>query len=182
MAEQRTALQGLCSAVANPAHLLVERPVAGAWVLSGWDRDIVDEARIAARILLAEEIPEPGWAVSTETALLAPLAPWRYLVITSDVVVAKVLASALAPATRIDCRCARSWLRLSGTQARGLLDAKVAVDLRAGVSQTGNLVQTVLGHMDVIIHERSNDEFDVLVGRSYARSLNEYLGTALYEG
>jgi len=179
MPERVTALSGHGTVDPGPgAPVLTERPVAGAWLLAGWDPGIHEQAATAAQALGLTGAPEPGCAAATGNALLAHIAPWRYLLLTGDSGEAASLAAALDPAATIECRCARSWLRLEGEGGLTLLDRETAIDLRPGAFAPGRVAQGRVGQIDVLLHARGEGAFDLLPARSFAASLAEWLTDA----
>ncbi len=184
MLERRSPLEGIdAPEPAGTSLSLRARAVAGAWLTVGWDSAAVDaQAAVAASSLGLKQAPAVCRAQHTRSTLLARLSPLRHLAVTTSSREAAALAQALDPAQSVDWRCARAWLQLSGAAARALLDAEVPVDLRASAFPTGTVVQSVLGQMDVLIHAAAVTDvepaFDLLVGRSFARHLAEYLSDA----
>lgn len=179
MPERITALAGHGAVPAGTAvPVLEERPVAGGWLLAGWDPAIDEQARGAARALGLGGAPAPGRAGATGTALLARIAPWRYLLVTRDPGEVVALGAALDPACCIECRCARSWLRLYGEGSRSLLDRETAIDLRPGVFCEGQVAQGRIGRIDALLHAAGDGAIDLLPPRSFAASLAEWLADA----
>ena len=190
MLERRGALAELKSAdgMAVAAHAdatlrLQEIQPAAAWLIVGWDSTIEAHARAAvdALGLPGGDPPGPLEAASDAHSLVAWLGPRRWLAITNDGVRGAGLCAAVPPEHRVEWRCARSWLQLSGAAAQSLLDGELPVDLRPSVFPDGAATQTVLGEVDMLVHARTRapvPAFDLLPGRSFAAHLARDLGHA----
>ncbi|HEX2889841.1 hypothetical protein [Vineibacter terrae] len=82
-----------------------------------------------------------------------------------------------SPVIAVDVSSARSVLRLDGPGATDLLAAGCALDLEGGVLSPGRFAQARLGAFAVLLlAPRDRDgAIDILVARSYARSLTAWL-------
>jgi sarcosine oxidase subunit gamma len=56
-----------------------------------------------------------------------------------------------------------------------ILQGSVLVDLETGAFPSGRVAQTPIHHVGVLLHRRSETEFELWVPRSFALSLAEWL-------
>jgi sarcosine oxidase subunit gamma len=66
-------------------------------------------------------------------------------------------------------------LKLDGEASASVLATSVALDLDLAAFPAGRVAQTMIHHVDVVIHRRSETGFELWVLRSFAESLAEWL-------
>jgi sarcosine oxidase subunit gamma len=69
----------------------------------------------------------------------------------------------------------RSVLRLAGEAAAAILSKGMAIDLHPNVFPPGRVAQTLIHHVDVLVHRRAGADFDLIVLRGFAEFFAEWL-------
>ncbi len=70
-------------------------------------------------------------------------------------------------------------LRLSGPDARPLLQRGVSIDLHPASFARGSIAVTAIAHIDVVIRQIDNrPTFDIAIFRSFAGSFRHWLDSA----
>jgi sarcosine oxidase subunit gamma len=139
------------------------------------------ETKAAVEAALAETtgVPAPalGEAASGRDAAMLATGPGRYLVTFAAARSAAALHRALstAGAAVTDLGHGRTILRLEGPAAASVLAKGVAIDLHPVVFPPGRVASTAIHHIDVVLHRREADVFDLWVLRGFAASLGEWL-------
>ncbi len=174
MAEPVSALAGMpASAGGGPVRL---REISGGTILriQTWP-DTAGVVPRVARELLGMEAPAIGQAATSgETSLIAS-APGSYYVVGLASDLAWLLKEALPPsdAAVTELSHGRALLALEGEAAADVLQKCVALDLSA--FPQGRAAATMIHHIDVVINRRTKTEFRLLVLRSFAEALAEWL-------
>ncbi len=152
-------------------HVLIQLPQC---------RDAVDLAS-----LLALPLPEgPNRAAGADPALLW-LGPRAWVAVTGHASAATELASHSAAALRtvgghaVDLSDGHQSLRISGPDARSLLNQGCALDLDSANFSQGAATRTALARMSVILHRDRADAYVLHVDRSLAHQLWEWLALVL---
>ena len=132
-----------------------EKSIAGAWVVASQsDRPVFHEM---------------------EDVLSIRLRPGRYYVVTDNKKAAADLPALFATPMVIACSQQRRWFVLEGPSVRADLDRLTAIDLRAVAFPVGATASGQIGQIDVMMHARAEEAFDLFPLRSYAEALAQML-------
>jgi methylglutamate dehydrogenase subunit D len=131
-----------------------------------------------ARDALARElgIALPAAGASAETSGIAALSigPARWLILGSEAAATSLPVPSEAAAGIVDLSHGRAVLTLAGVNAVYPLIKGTSLDLDPAVFTDGSVAATALARMPVVIWRRGG-AFDVIVPRSYAVALLEWL-------
>ena len=178
MADRLSALANLAASPAahGAGAMLAELHPASIALVTAWP-DTAENAGKAIGKLFGEAPGPVGAAVEHGPVRMITLAPGRTLLVSQDDNLASVLNAALPPdeAAVTDLSHARTMLRLSGEAAADILGKGLAIDLHASVFPAGRAAHSVVHHMDVLVIAREEEVFDLVVFRSFGRSLAEWL-------
>ncbi|HMR31242.1 MAG TPA: sarcosine oxidase subunit gamma family protein [Geminicoccaceae bacterium] len=150
---------------------IVERPVGSVVQIEAWPDTLA-----AASAVLDRQVgmaPPPGHGAGP----LLGLAPGRWLLVAEERGWAARLAGAFGQgqACVTDLSAARVALRLAGPGTLDLLRRHIGIDLHEQAFATGSCAQTQIHHMTVLLHRLGGEQFEIHVGRSFARSLRLWL-------
>lgn len=177
MADRRSALAGLARPVPAAAPQATLREIAPGSIVqvAAWP-ETAERVRAAIAALIGIAPPALGRAAGDDRAWAAQISPGRYLLLTERGDAAAGLEAALAgDAAVTDLGEARTLLRLEGPMAAAVLAKGVALDLDPAAFPVGRAAPTAIHHVDLLLHRRGADRFDILVFRSLAESLGEWL-------
>ncbi len=151
---------------------ITECPTGAVVQIGAWPGTMDHVAAVLHR--LAGTAPP---AVGRTAGPILGLAPGRWLLVDDDRGWPHRLAAAFADgqACVVDLSAARVALRLAGPGILALMRSHIAFDLHERAFPVGSCAQTQIHHMAVILRRRGVESFDLLVGRSFARSLLEWL-------
>jgi sarcosine oxidase subunit gamma len=119
-------------------------------------------------------LPEPGGSAETSGVAALSTGPGRWLLIAPEGAAGGVPEIEDDRAVVTDLTGGRTELTLAGPRAALTLMKGTAVDLDPAVFVPGAAAATALAHMPVIIWRRDGG-YDVIVPRSYAASLLEWM-------
>lgn len=175
MAERLSSL-GVLTEANGRGFALREVRRAAILQLQAWP-DTLGSLRRAIAELLTVDAPLPGEAVAVEGATLCAVAPGRFLVAAEDATLARRFQEALGPndGAVADITHGRVVLRLEGPEAEAILQGCLAIDLDATAFPPGSVAQSMIHHIDVVVHRQAEDAFELWVLRSFAKSLAEWL-------
>lgn len=159
------------------AEVVTELPLAAAANLRGSGEAFVAGVEEAIGGLLPLE---PDRFVEAGGVTIAWLGPDEWLVIdpAGDASGLEARLSAAPGAVATDVTGNRVALRLSGPAARDLLAAGCSLDLHPRAFAAGQCAQTLLARTGVILLQRDDaPTFDLLVRRSFARYLRDWLAS-----
>jgi heterotetrameric sarcosine oxidase gamma subunit len=127
--------------------------------------------------LTGAETPAVGKASAAAGLTVTAVAPGRYLIASDDADLPQRFQAALpsSDGAASDISHGRVILRLEGQAAADVLATSVALDLHPSAFPPGKVAQTMIHHIDVVIHRRGEKDFDLWVLRSYAEALAEWL-------
>jgi sarcosine oxidase subunit gamma len=130
----------------------------------------------------AEELPRIGASASARGTLLLGIGPTRWLLIASDKGPAGYSGVELEGAFELAVDTTDAWTQLAicGSASRDLLAKGCALDLHPSVFQEGSCAVTRFAHLRCVLHNMGVS-YRLLVGRSYAVSLAEWLIEAAAE-
>jgi sarcosine oxidase subunit gamma len=132
----------------------------------------------AARSALSRAlgIQLPGAGASTEAGGVAALSvgPGRWLLVGDEAAINSLPTPSDDEAAVIDLTGGRSVLTLTGRNAVRTLIKGTAVDLDPSIFGAGSVAATALARVAVVIWRRG-DAYDVIVPRSYAVTLRDWL-------
>lgn len=177
MADRGSALAHLSHPVAaNPQVTLSEIRCGSILQVGAWpDTSQIVEAAIAD--LLGVQIPRLGHAYSDPNATLAAIGPGRFLIAGAAPDLAPRFEAALpsADGSVTDLSHGRAVLRLEGSATAALLAKGVALDLHPSAFPPGRAAQTMIHHIDVLLHRRAEAQFHLWALRGFAEALAEWL-------
>jgi sarcosine oxidase subunit gamma len=158
---------------------IAERAVGSIVQIATWPAGARTTASMI-EALLGCAPPSSGKTSGTAAATLLGLSPGRWLLVADDASWPSKLATAFAEGQAVvtDLSAARLTLRIDGPGALLSLRQGIAIDLHPASFPPGSCAQTLLHHMGVLLHRLDATTFDLLVGRSYGRSLQEWLHDA----
>jgi sarcosine oxidase subunit gamma len=177
MAERLSALAHLPVTAADGAGVtLTELRPAAILQVQAWPNSLSTTKAVIAE-LLGLDAPAVGLAAAREELLVAAAAPGRYLVVGTAANIRERFEGTLPPSVGAvtDLSHGRTMLRLEGDAAAGVLSKCVALDLHSSAFPPGRVAQTMIHHIDVMLHRRAESSFDLWVLRSFAEALAEWL-------
>jgi heterotetrameric sarcosine oxidase gamma subunit len=126
--------------------------------------------------LLGVQPPGVGMGLADPNITVACVAPGRFLIagMAPDLAMRFEAALPSEDGAVTDLSHGRVILRLDGEAAR-LLASAVAIDLHPSVFPPGRVAQTMIHHIDVVIHHLTATRFDLWILRGFAQSLLEWL-------
>ena len=151
---------------------------------------VITERKDLRIIHMAGDINDPTFATSARNVLGLPLpqmagetregrgvriiwlAPDRWLVIGKN---SSELVELIGKAAINDISQGRVILRISGHNARDLLNKGCPIDLDPQIFPSGQAVSTLLGHLNVVIDCVEANIFEIYVSRSYHHFICEWL-------
>jgi heterotetrameric sarcosine oxidase gamma subunit len=121
-------------------------------------------------------LPLPAAGASAETSGVAVLSigPGRWLLLGAEAAMASLSHLSEEQAAVTDLTGGRTILTLTGAHAVPTLMKGTAVDLDPAMFAAGSVAATALAHMPAIIWRRG-ESYDVIIPRSYAVSLLEWM-------
>lgn len=153
---------------------------------------VIEVAALADAQALAAALGEIlGTAVSTRSSSAAEspqgaalcIGPARWIVLgdaaAHDARLAAIRGLPRPPAAVFDLSHGRGVLELRGAGTRELLSMGCQLDWDSPALAPPCACATLLAHCHVVLHARAPDAIDLLVPRSYATSLTEWLSEAL---
>jgi len=174
MAEPVTALAGMPISAGSGRVSLSEVSAGTILRVQTWP-DTADAFRRVARDVIDIEAPPLGSAATKSDVTVAALAPSTYVVSGLHEEMAWLVQEALSAsdAAVTDWSHGRTLLSLQGEAAAHVLQKCVAIDLAA--FPPGRAAATMIHHIDVLILRPAETEFRLLVLRSLAEALAEWL-------
>ncbi len=174
MAEALTALAHMPATTGSGRVTLREVPAGTILRLQAWPYTVGALQRVATELLGVEAPPLGHAATNFETSLIAA-APGCFYVTGLAADIAWLVREAVPPADAAitDLSHGRALLALEGEAAAEVLQKCVAIDLSA--FPPGRAAQTMIHHIDVLIERRAEGEFRLMVLRSFAEALAEWL-------
>ena len=177
MAERASAIAQLSHpAAASPQVTLSELRSGSILQVGAWP-DTLQAVEAAIGDLLGVRIPPLGRAYSDPNVTVASIAPGRFLIAGAapDLVPRFEAALPSADGAVTDLSHGRAILRLEGPAATALLGKGVALDLHPSAFPPSRVAQTIIHHVDVVLHRRSEALFHLWVLRGFAEALAEWL-------
>jgi heterotetrameric sarcosine oxidase gamma subunit len=176
MGERHSALAHLPTAAGGGRVTLSELRVGSILQIQAWPETAAAVQRVISE-LLSVEVPAIGKAAVGAGVTVAAIAPGRYLVSGNTDDLAQKFEGALTSgdAAVSDISHGRVILKLEGEAAASVLSTSVALDLDASAFPAGRVAQTMIHHIDVVIHRRSETHFELWVLRSFAEALAEWV-------
>jgi sarcosine oxidase subunit gamma len=177
MSERRRALSGLAATShAGGLDRLSEAATGSIVEIAAWP-DTLTTVQAASAVLLGVEMPRVGMATGDANLTVAAIDVGRFLVMSSEADLAARFEAALAAADGAvsDLSHGRSALRLEGDAAVEILAKGMAIDLDPTAFPPSRVVQTMIHHVDVTVHRRGVDAFDLVVLRGFAEFFAEWI-------
>jgi methylglutamate dehydrogenase subunit D len=177
MAERVSALAHLPPAGTAGARVALSesRPAAILQIAAWPEADTRVQAAIAAQ--LGVLVPRAGNGVVERGFTVIATSPGRFLVAGNADDLLRRIEGAI-PSTDgavTDLSHGRAILRLEGEAAKALLQKCVAIDLDAASFPPGRAAQSMIHHIDVVIHRLGAGAFEVWALRSFIEALAEWL-------
>jgi sarcosine oxidase subunit gamma len=177
MAERVSALATLRAAGAGGARAVLteSRPATIAQIAAWPEADTRVQAAIAAQ--LGVLVPRAGQGVVERGFTVIATARGRFLVAGNADDLLRRMETAIPPGDGAvtDLSHGRAILRLEGESAEALLQRCVAIDLEAAAFPPGRAAQSMIHHIDVVIHRIAPATFEVWALRSFIEALAEWL-------
>ena len=177
MAERRSALAHLTPVIPDEVRVRLSESRPGSLLqVAAWPDTLATVEAVIAE-LLGLGVPPLGTAVADPNLTIAAIAPGRFLIAGIAPDLAPRLEAALPSeeAAVTDLSHGRAILRLQGSAAAELLARGVALDLHPAAFPPGRVAQTAIHHIDVLLHRRAADSFDLWALRGFAEALAEWL-------
>lgn len=121
---------------------------------------------------------QPNTVATRELTRIIWLGPDRWLILRpAGGGLAAELTARLPPSSAavVESGAGRRVFTLSGPRAREVLAKHLPLDLASTEFPAGRCAQSAIAHIGVLVHAESEDTFDILVQRSFARHLWEVL-------
>lgn len=169
--QSRSALASVAAASAQSDGLaLAEHPGARLYHLEG----ACEGAPLAALLASLEipALPALGRSGGTSEARMLAIGPDAFLLVTQSPT-ATDLTQAFTAA--VDLSDGWTRLRVTGAHAPDLLATGCALDLHPRAFPPGACAVAGLAGMRTVVWRSADDRFDLLVGRSYARAMWDWL-------
>jgi methylglutamate dehydrogenase subunit D len=176
MLHRRSALADLSGPAPRNAVVRATEIRPGSILQVGAWPDTLRTVETVIEELLGVQVPPVGSAVADPNLTVAAIAPGRYLISGMAPDLAQRFEAALpsADGAVTNLLHGRVILRLDG-EAAALLSRCVAIDLDPSVFPAGRVAQTMIHHVDVLIHRQKRTVFDLWMLRSFAESLVDWL-------
>ena len=177
MAERRSALAHLTPVIPDEARVRLSENRPGSLLqVAAWP-DTLPTVEAVIGELLGVGAPPLGTAFADPNLTIAAIAPGHYLIAGVAPDLAPRLEAALpsSDAAVTNLSHGRVILRLQGEAAAGVLAKGVALDLDPAIFPSGQVAQTAIHHIDVMIHRQAEMIFDLWVLRGFAEALAEWL-------
>ena len=176
MAERRSAVAHLPRPSAGAKVSLSERRPGAILQVAAWPETLGNAWRISGE-LLGQAMPHVGSASRGEGFAVLAVAPGRLLIAADspDMVARLEAALTAADATVTDLSHGRTSLRLEGEAAADVLAKGVAIDLHPAAFPVDRVAQSMIHHIDIVLHRVGPAAFELWVLRSFAQSLVEWL-------
>lgn len=177
MADRRSVLVHLAPAPAGGSDVVLTevRPLSVLQVRAWPDSLSIVEGLIAD--IAGSAAPAVGCATANDEVCVAAVAPGCFIIAAGALDLAATFGTALPPgeAAVTDLSHGRAMLRLQGERAAAVLTKCLALDLDMSVFPPGRAAATAIHNIDVLLHRRADSAFDLLVPRSLAESLAEWI-------
>jgi methylglutamate dehydrogenase subunit D len=162
--------------VASPVRGLSHRPLGCLLQYHAWPDSYPRMAAMLAAQCGTSDAPAAGKAVSGASASLLRIHPQRVWLVAEQ---ASNTFPTLDPSTgtTLDLTHARTVITVANDVAAPLLNRFIAIDLRPGAFGDDQVAVTPLHRVSVVLWRRS-DGIDILVPRSFARSIWDLLAEA----
>jgi len=177
MAERRSALAHLAPVASAEALVTLAESRPGSLLqVAAWPDTFATVESVIAE-LLGVGVPPLGGAFSDPNLTIAAVAPGRFFIAGLAPDLAPRLEAALpsSDAAVTNLSHGRVILRLRGEAALGVLAKGVALDLDPAIFPSGQVAQTAIHQIDVMIHRQAEMIFDLWVLRGFAEALAEWL-------
>ena len=177
MAERQSPLAGLRHGAPEGALLTVSRHLPGAILqITMWPRSRRSVESVIGGVV-GVRVPPVGRAATGGDVAVIAASPGRLLVLCDSAPTAAKLHRAIPPgeAALTDLSHGRTILRLAGFGSPEVLAKGAAIDFDLNAFPAGRVAATAIHHMDVLVHRREADVFDVWVLRGFAEALTEWL-------
>jgi heterotetrameric sarcosine oxidase gamma subunit len=165
---------------------LVERMGFQMVQVSTWPTTSDGVSQILAHILGVRPPEQPNTVSSRDPIKIFWFAPNRWLVVRpakSHPDLASELTQPLPAnsAAVVELGAGRCIFTVSGPRSRDILAKQLPIDLSKSRFPAGRCAHSAIAHIGVLVHAESEDAFEILVYRSYARHLWEVLTDAALE-
>jgi heterotetrameric sarcosine oxidase gamma subunit len=129
------------------------------------------------------QLPQPGRSASAGARLIFGIGPRRWWLVEEEAAAAEPAPSALVAGFSVAVDISEAWsrFRIAGSAALELLAKGSALDLDPRVFAEGACALAAFAQLHTLLHSHGGGHFDLYCGRSYARSLHEWLIEAATE-
>lgn len=176
MAERLSALASLAPSGQPEGIALTDAGYRSVVQVQAWPDTLKTVQAVIMQELLVEDLPAVGSAVRRNDSVLAAISPGRF-VLAGPADLATRIEGALpaSDAAVADLSHGRVIFTIEGAAAERTLQSCVMIDVSLGAFRIGRAAQTMIHHIDVMIHRVGEDRFDVWVLRSFAQSVAEWI-------
>lgn len=177
MAERVSALTHLPQRDSADARVVLsERRTGSILQVAAWPETLETASAVIAELSSAA-VPPVGSAVVENGVTIAAIAPGRYWLAGAADDLAPRFEAALPSSDGAvsDFSHGRVILRLDGEAAAGLLAKGVAIDLHPDAFAIGRVAQSMIHHIDVLIHRTAETGFELWVLRGFSEALGEWI-------
>jgi sarcosine oxidase subunit gamma len=163
------------SASASGSVFLTELRPGSILQVSAWPETLATVERAISE-LLGVHVPATGTAVADPDLTIAAVSRGRFVIWGAAPELAARFEAALpsSDGAVTNLSHGRSLLRLEGDSAE-LLARCLAIDLDPETFPPGRVAQTMIHHVDVLVHRHSRTVFVLCMPRSFAESLTHWL-------
>lgn len=174
MAERLSALAAVSSGRAGLS--LSEAGYRSVVQVQAWPDTLKTVQAVLMSELLAEELPPLGSAIKRRDSVVAAISPGRFVLAGPQDLATRIEGALPASDAAVtDLSHGRVILTLEGEAAESVLQACVMIDLSGAAFASGRVAQTMIHHIDVMLHRVDEKRFDIWVLRSFAQSLAEWI-------
>ncbi|MTI43218.1 heterotetrameric sarcosine oxidase gamma subunit [Roseibium hamelinense] len=141
--------------------------------ISAWPEQLEAAGQYAARLGNCETFPGPGQCVEGAGGTLMRVEPLKWWLIAPTMPAEQAgLPNELG--AELDLSSSRTWIRVSGPDAEGLLNRFLPLNLSGKTFPTGSVASSAIHHIGITLW-RSQEGFNLLLPRSFAASIWELL-------
>jgi len=140
---------------------------------SAWPETLEQAGKDAARLAGCKTAPGPGQSAEGAKGTLMRTEPLKWWLIGRETQAEQPALSAEG-AIPLDLSSSRTWLRVSGPEAAGLLNRFLPLNLSDAAFPPGTCASSAIHHIGVTLW-RDEEGFNLLLPRSFAASLWEML-------
>ncbi len=158
----------------QPAVSLSEVGEHTLFQLAAWPETLAQTGEAAAKALGLSAAPGPGRAAFGNSGTLMRVEPLKWWLIAEGSMVSAPAAISPEDGSLLDLSHSRTWLKVNGEKADGLLNHFLPIDLRESSFPSGSVASTTFHHIGVTLW-RNEGDINLLLPRSFAAALWQML-------